>query len=139
MNYNYVDTFIQIAPDCTLTLAVVPPLRAGRKSIAILEYEMISAAPYVFTQEQVLFTVHARHKGITEQELATCRHELWSEFFSRPHACMRASPLPKAYGWGLHFDADGKVALCAVESPAYRRFADDRTLTRTFAMRSKRP
>jgi hypothetical protein len=135
---NYVDTFIQIAPDSTLGEAVVPQPRAGRKSIAVLEYELISANPYTYTHEQVQFTVHARHKGIPAQELKARWHELWSEFFSVPHACMRASPLPKRYGWGLYFNAEGKVALCAIESPAYKRFASNPSLMQRFAMRSKR-
>ncbi|TPG10128.1 hypothetical protein EAH75_06060 [Rhodanobacter glycinis] len=51
---------------------------------------------------------------------------------------MRASPLPKRYGWGLYFNAEGKVALCTVESPAYKRFAGNPSLMQRFAMRSKR-
>ena len=42
------------------------------------------------------------------------------EFFARPQACLRGSPLPKTYGWRLLFDDDGRVALCAVESPVYQ-------------------
>jgi hypothetical protein len=135
---NYVDTFIQIAPDSTLAMAVVPQPRAGKQSIAVLEYELISAKPYTYTHEQVQFTVHARHKSIPAQELKARWHELWSEFFSVPHACMRTSPLPKSYGWGLHFDGEGKVALCAVESPTYQRLANDKALMQRFAMRGKR-
>ena len=126
---NYVDTFIQIAPDSTLIEAVVPQPQPGRKSIAVLEYELISATPHTYTHEQVLLTVHARHKGISAQEIEVRRHEFWSEFFSVPHACMRTSLLPKSYGWGLHFNAEGKVALCAcrisrVQTPRRQPRAD---------------
>ena len=53
-------------------------------------------------------------------------------------ACMRASPLPKSYGWGLHLDAEGKVALVAMESPEIRRLASSRAIAQTRAMRSRR-
>lgn len=60
------------------------------------------------------------------------------EFFARPQACLRASPLPKTYGWGLHFDATGRVALYAVESPEYKRFIEDESISHLKAMRSRR-
>ena len=53
-------------------------------------------------------------------------------------ACMRSSPLPKTYGWGLHFDAAGRVALVSLESPDYERLSRDPGLTQTRALRSRR-
>ena len=32
---------------------------------------------------------------------------------------MRASPLPKRYGWGVHYDHEGRIAIHAVESATY--------------------
>jgi hypothetical protein len=32
--------------------------------------------------------------------------------------------LPKKYGWGLHFNAEGKIALIARESAEYDRLAN---------------
>ena len=92
---NYINTFIQVAPDCPVKAAVVPPARGGQKTIPQLEYEMLSGSPYVFTQEEILFEVHARHKDIPESELKAHREELWAEFFSKSRACLRASSLPK--------------------------------------------
>ncbi len=53
-------------------------------------------------------------------------------------ACMRASPLPKSHGWGLHFNPKGKVALVAVGSPEYKQLSGDRAIEQTRGMRSKR-
>ena len=39
---NYVNTFIAVAPDTSAKLGVVPIERAGKKSIAVLEYELRS-------------------------------------------------------------------------------------------------
>jgi hypothetical protein len=46
--------------------------------------------------------------------------------------------LGKRYGWGIHNDEDGKVALYAVESDEYKRFVNDNSIKHLKAMRSKR-
>jgi hypothetical protein len=33
--------------------------------------------------------------------------------------------LPKKYGWGIHFNSEGKMALYPVDSPEYRRFVEE--------------
>ncbi|MCW3058612.1 MAG: hypothetical protein JWQ02_433 [Capsulimonas sp.] len=138
MNINYYQTFIQVAPDSAAETASAPTIKGEKKTIPALEYEMLSAQPYVYTQEELLFEVYVRHKGIPSEELTTRREALWAEFYSKPHACLRASSLAKTYGWGIHFNAEGKVGLVPIESPEYRRFAKDADLQQTFAMRSKR-
>lgn len=135
---NYYNTFIQLAPDSTAETAVVPPLRGSRKTVALLEHELLSSQPYVHTQEEILFLVHAQRSGLDKGELAPRPDELWAEFFSKPRACLRSSPLPKKYGWGIHFDAEGKAAIYAVESQEYRRHSQDPRVTQLFAMRERR-
>ena len=52
---------------------------------------------------------------------------------------MRASPLPKKYGWGVHHDRAGRIALYGVESEEYRRFASGAGGVKVvMALRSKR-
>jgi hypothetical protein len=43
---NYINTFIQIAEDCPVTTAEVPPLKGDEKTIANLHFEMIIDNPY---------------------------------------------------------------------------------------------
>ena len=135
---NYVNTFIAVAPDTSAKAGIVQPGRGDKKSIAQLEYELISGKPYTLTQEEVQFSVHVQRHGIPTAELKAKRAKLWSGFFFKPMACMRASPLPKSYGWGLHFDAEGKVALVAIESPEYSRLLKNSAIKQLSAMRSKR-
>lgn len=59
-------------------------------------------------------------------------------FFSKGQACMRASPLGKRFGWGVHADAEGRVAIYAVDSKRYQALAVDPDITQVRAMRSKR-
>lgn len=135
---NYIDTFIEVAADTTVTTGTAPPSRGGNPTIAQLEYALIAGQPHTYTQEAVLFAVHAQREAIPAAELAQRHDELWQAFFAKPQACMRASPLPKFYGWGLHFDSDGKVALVPMDSADYTRLASDPTLAHTRAIRSRR-
>lgn len=140
MNYNYYNTFIKVSSDCPVASASVPVARGGSKTVPVIEYELLSGSPYGYTQEEVLFEVYLRHKGIPAAEVKARRAELRAEFFGKPHACLRASALPKRYGWGIHFDPEGKVALVPMESEAYRRFlaSEDAGVTVLAAMRSRR-
>ena len=121
---NYYDTFITAAADCPVECGVVPPDKKGGKTKPGIEFELASKQPYRYTQEELQFEVHARHKGIPAEELAARGEELKAEFHRKPQPCLRASMLPKRYGWGIHFDAQGKLALIPMESAEYRRFVD---------------
>lgn len=127
---NYVDTFILVADDCPVTTSAVPKPRGTKPTIPVLQYELLSQHPYTYTQQDVIYEVHRRHKGSD----ALSRDEL----LSTPQPCLRASPLAKKYGWGLHFDAEGRMALVAVESDDYRRFSGPGGPTPLKALRSSR-
>jgi hypothetical protein len=135
---NPVNQFIEIAPDCDLKAAVVPQTKNGKPTIATIEYELLSGKPYGYTLEELKFATHLKHKQIPPAEVKARRPQLWAEYFAKPCACMRASPLTKQYGWGAHYDAQGGIALYAVESEEYRRFVKDKSMKKFFAMRSKR-
>ena len=96
---------------------------------------MISEAPYALTQEDVLWEGHVSHKGLQNEEVTP---EAREAFFSKERACLRASALPKRYGWGLHFDDEGRVKLYGVETEGYGRLAASEVLKVVDAMRSKR-
>ena len=134
MSETYTNTFIQVATDCPAVGPVVPKPKGDKKTVAQLEHEMLWEHPYEVTQDELLFAVHMAHKGIPPER----EDEARKEYFRVPHACLRASPLAKTYGWGFHFDAAGKVALVPYGSEEYRKFAADEGLQQVFAMRSKR-
>lgn len=137
-DYNYYNSFIRIAPDCTSEKARVPHAKAGKKTIPVIEYELLAKQPYTLTQEDVLFQTHLQHRfgeeAMDEQEIIALREE----FFSKPKACLRCSSLAKTYGWGFHFDEKGRIALIGVDSAAYNTFTQNESLTQYSAMRSKR-
>ena len=134
------DTLILVAPDCGAENATVPPPRGDAPTVATIQYEMLSVHPYQFTQPEILFESFVKRSGLSTAEIKRQRSELWEQFFSKSQACLRASPLPKTYGWGIHFNSEGKGALVARESAEYRRLADPARgkVKQVAAMRNKR-
>ena len=118
---NYTETLIAVADDCPVTSSVVPMARAGKKTVAVLQYEMLAGNPFVLTQEDVLFRSWLSRQDLPDDLPEADRARLRHDFFAKPQACLRSSPLPKQYGWGLLFDHEGRIALCAMESPEYQR------------------
>ncbi len=131
---NYFNTLIEIAEDSPANQSEIPPMRGSKKSVANLQYEMLHGHPYEFTSDDVLFAVFAQRKEIPAEKLAEQRHL----FFSKGQPCFRASPLTKRYGWGVHSNPDGKIALFGAETEAYKNLVADETVTKKKAMRSKR-
>ncbi len=137
---NYLDTFIAVAPDCPVDSAELPATRAGKPTLALIQYELLISQPYTFTQEDVLFYANMRHKAI-DVSTPSLLEQHRAEFFAKPQACLRSSALGKRYGWGIHFNADGKTALHAMESPEYQRLSQnaDGSLKVLRALRSAKP
>ena len=134
LSTNYYNTLIEVAPDCKATAGQVPPIRGGKKSAANLQFEMLHGRPYEFSSDDVLFAVFAVRKQIPQDELAEQR----ALFFAKGQPCFRASPLTKRYGWGIHSNAEGKIALYGVESEAYRQLVADESAVKKKAMRSQK-
>ena len=165
---DYVNTFIAVAPDNRAVRGMKPPARGGTPAdalparelsldgrpaasiraaelrtgsiptVAALTYELINGHPYELTSGDVIFTVMALRRGIPDADRAAAR----AEFYATPRACLRSSDLGKRYGWGIHADADGRLALYGVESHEYGRLLDGRDpsgdyVAVTRAMRSR--
>jgi hypothetical protein len=133
-----VNQFIEIAADSPTAQSVIPQDKGGKRSIASIEYELLSSKPYTYTLAELKFATHVQHKQIAPAELKAHLQQLRDEYFAKPYACMRASPLTKQYGWGAHYDEKGRIAIYAVESKEYRRFVNDKSIKKYSAMRSKR-
>jgi hypothetical protein len=132
---NYYNTFIQIAEDCPVTNAEVPPLKGDDKTIANLHFEMIIDKPYKYSSDDVIFNANAVKNKITGK---AAQAEARAAFFSKGQACLRASPLTKRYGWGVHHNAAGKIAIYAIDSAEYKKMAKDKLLKQVKGMRSKK-
>lgn len=130
---NYTNTFICVAEDCKKTESEVPALKLDKpKSIARMQFEMITDKPFQFTSDDIIFQIHCERKGIdpTDKERES--------FFSKGQPCFRSSPLAKSYGWGFHYDEQSKVGLVAMDDDAYEKLTNSQELAVVKAMRSSR-
>ncbi|GAB3226828.1 DUF6157 family protein [Spirosoma arcticum] len=131
---NYVNTFIEVADDSPATQGETPPGKENTKSVATLQFEVLSRNPYQFTSDDVVFEVYARKNDLAESE----RQQARQQFFSKGQPCLRSSPLTKRYGWGVHSNEAGRIAIYGFNSEDYNRLVEDSQLKHLKAMRSKR-
>ena len=131
---NYNNAFIAVADDCPENCGVIPPSKSENKTLANYQFDMLINNPYKYTSDDVIFEVYAIRNNIPQNELETARNI----FFSKGQPCFRTSPLTKRYGWGLHSNKEGKIALYGLETDEYNNFVNDSELQVVKAMKSKR-
>jgi hypothetical protein len=121
---NYQNSFMEIAEDCPAEKGEIPPVKKTGKTIASIQYDMLHNDPYRYTSDEILFQCHITKQKIQEDDLTKLREQ----FFSKGQACFRASPLTKLYGWGIHYNNEGKMALYGCETKEYKTFSKDKKL-----------
>ncbi|TDL85949.1 hypothetical protein E2R55_23415 [Vibrio vulnificus] len=131
---SYKNTLITISEDSKVSSAKAPVIKNGKLTIAYIEHDLINNNPYKFTQEDVQFKTYL----IKNQMEAENAAELREQFFSKSKACFRASPLVKNYGWGIHYNNQGKIAIYDVNSEMYNKLLRQDDITKLKGMRSKR-
>lgn len=129
---NYKNTFIEVAEDCKVNKGEVPPIKEQKKTVAKLQFEMLCSNPYKYTSDDVLFDVFSKRRCFSDEEKAAER----TLYFSKGQPCFRASPLTKKYGWGIHSNAEGKIALYGMETNEYKSFLTDDAVKKVKAMRT---
>lgn len=135
----YKNTFVEVAPDCPIIVAEVPVPRGKRIPIHLIQYNLLMESPYTLSHKELIFAVHVERQGISPEEVETRREEIWADLFKKEHPCLRASALTKRYGWGAHYNEEGKIALYGLGSEDYEEFTRPGTEVKLLkAMRSKR-
>ncbi|MCB0054185.1 MAG: hypothetical protein KDE24_32085 [Caldilinea sp.] len=117
------EELIMIASDSESTHAIVPPAHEP-KTIYRIGYEVLTEHPYQFAEAEFQHEVHIERRG---------RPDLRIEKYS-----IRRSPLVKRFGWGIHRDANGKLALVACDSEEYQRLLADPNVKKTPGFRTAR-
>lgn len=131
---NYFNTFIETAEDTKVKSGTKPPAGKNSKTVAEMQFDIIAENPYKYTSDEVLFDIYAERNDIPETELDSAGEH----FFSKGQPCFRASPLTKSYGFGVHFNEEGKMALYGMESTDYKNFCSDPAVKKVKAMRSSK-
>ena len=96
--------------------------------------ELLVEHPYTYTEEDIAFELYAVLHEIPKVIWPAER----KKFLSKSHPHLRVSALAKRYGWGVHNNTDGKIALIAVESAQYKQLMNDPRTTKIKAFRSTR-
>jgi hypothetical protein len=133
-NTNYYNTFIQIAEDCPVLSGEAPPIKGDKRTAANIQFELIKKNPYKYTSDDVIFQVFADKNDLTKTEYKAAREK----FYSKGQPCLRASALTKRYGWGVHYDDKGRIAVYGRETLEYEKFSTDKKLKVLKAMRSNK-
>ncbi len=120
---NYFNTLIEAAADTKVVKGTIPPSKSN-KTVAERQYELIASAPYQYTSDDIIFQVYAERRDLTPDEYPEAR----AVFFS----------LTKTYGYGIHSNSEGRIALYGMETAIYQKFVADDNTAKVKAMRSTR-
>ena len=131
---NYIDTFIEVADDCPTDISENPKSKVDKKTVAEMQFDLVLKNPYKYTSDDILFQVYADRNDLTKSEYKEAREQ----FFSKGQPCFRASPLTKRYGFGVHSDKDGKIAIFGRETKEYDNFVKDTKIKKVKAMKTSK-
>ncbi|USB31909.1 DUF6157 family protein [Paenibacillus sp. YPG26] len=137
---SYTNTFIVVAPDCPVTASKIPVSSRAKKTAYEIEFDLLSGNPYRYNEKELIYEIHIRHKELEEAYVLNHADEIWEELFRKPHPCLRASQLPKKYGWGIHYNEEGRIAIYGMDTAEYGKFTEPGEDQPTLlpAMRSRR-
>lgn len=131
---NYSNTLIELAEDCPVASSEIPTMKGDKPTVATMQFELISKHPYTLTSDDVIFRIYAEKNDLIPSEYEAAR----TVFFSKGQPCLRTSPLAKRYGFGIHANDEGKIALYGIETEAYQQLLKNENVTKVKAMRSAR-
>ncbi|RYH58777.1 MAG: hypothetical protein EON54_11435 [Alcaligenaceae bacterium] len=75
---------------------------------------MLINNPYVHSSDDVLYTANAERRGVS-----------WENYFATVQPDFRLSALVKRYGWGVHTNKEGKIAIYPLDSETYEILVND--------------
>lgn len=130
---NYQNTFILVSEDCPSEEGIIFDNNYSKKPIHQIQYQLLTESPYKYTQEDIQFLVYAERNQIRKTD-----HNARNEFLNISQPCLRSSALAKKYGWGIHFNSEGKAAIYSKDSDEYRDYAKSENIKVTKALRNKR-
>ena len=133
----YSNTFITVAGDCPVKQGQIPLPKNGKKPIHLLQYELLTHTPYYYTHESLIFEIYLIRNELLQISDSE-KKEIWDTLFSKGHPCLRASALTKRYGFGAHYNEEGKIAIYPMDSEEYRAFTLNPNIQKYAGMRSKR-
>ena len=105
------EVLILIATKCSMKRGTKPVSNREQPTIAMHQYDVLTEMPYQLDYDELKKEVHENRRGKTD---------LKPDSYD-----MRRSELCKVWGWGIHQDKNGKLALVGCETKEYRRLVKD--------------
>ena len=99
------EELIEVAEDYEGRFAQEPP-DGTPKTITRIEYELLMARPYKFTERELFHEVHVVQRNKTHLKIDSYN--------------IKRCLLVQSFGWGLHRNREGKLALVAPDSDQYK-------------------
>jgi hypothetical protein len=115
-NRDLINALITIAESSSKT-SITPVSKRAKETVAEVLFKVLKDNPYTFKQYELFYEVHIRIMGKSEA-LKLQAYQL------------QRSVLSSKLGWGIHGDAQGKLALVAVESKEYIELSNDSRITK---------
>lgn len=131
---NYFNTLITVAEDCKALKGEIPPLKIDKLTVANMQFERLINNPHHINSDDLIFDIYANRNDLLESELEDEK----AKFYSKGQACLCTSPLAKTYGWGIYYDAEGKIRLIDSSSDEYQKLLQDNSIKKIPAMRSSK-
>ena len=111
-----------VSEDCPVKKGT-PPVSRKADAIAIIYYEELITNPYKYTYDELKHQVHIVRRGKKNGELKLENY------------LIRRNQLVRDWGWGIHIDRNGKLALVGSETSKYKQLVNDPTVEKKRAYR----
>lgn len=121
-NKKSVEELILVAEDTQAIKAQEPPNSRIPKTIVRIAYEVLSEEDYKYSEAEYHYEVHVKRRE--KEDLKIHNYNI------------KRSPLLQKYGWGIHRNTEGKLALVAMESERYSELK--KTIKNTKSFRRKK-
>jgi hypothetical protein len=117
---------IQVAEDCPVSCGTVPTTKREHETIPMIQYNELLTRPYYCSEKEFQEQVHLARRGKNKGEVNLGRYDI------------RRNALSKKYGWGVHVNEEGKLALVGCETEKYKQLTKDVLVDKVKAYRSKK-
>lgn len=121
MPKDFRNALIQVAEDCHAEKGIAPE---PKSKIAYIGYDELSKNPYKYSKLEFYKQVHHVRRGKLELKIETYN--------------IRRNDLCKKYGWGIHINESGKLALVGCETEKYRELLNNSLVEKVNAFKKHR-
>lgn len=122
--YQRPNTLIIPSEDCPASESIIPVGKNKKNTIPVDWYENLISNAYKYTEREFRELIYFKIRGDSTNKI--------DDYDSR------RSLLCKKYGWGIHIDGLGRLALCARGSKQFKELTSDPLVTKVRAFNAKR-